>query len=249
MSGRSGAAPVGAGIDRLLCLPHAGGTAAAVSGWLARAAPQLDVAGLEYPGHGRRMSEPFARSVADLVADLLPQARGGIRDIGLFGHSLGAVVAFELALALRTAGDANVVGVVVSGCSAPDSWMPGTGTELSDDVLLSIVAAGGGALALFEDAELRELLLPALRADMEIAGSYSVERGGKADFPVLALSGAEDPIAPPQAMEGWKGLTEEFAGIHVIPGGHFFPQTQCEEVGTAIGPLFSEPRRGGGVGV
>jgi surfactin synthase thioesterase subunit len=202
--------------------------------------------GLEYPGHGRRMSEAFARSVADLTIDLMPdvqRVRGGI---GLFGHSLGAVVAFELGLALQAIGEADIVGLVVSGCSAPGSWAPATELELSDELLHSLVSAGGGGAELFAEEELRELFLPMLRADMEIAGRYRGEFGGKAEFPVLALCGDRDPIAPPRAMDGWRDLTTDFSGVHTIEGGHFFPQERHEEVGAAIRPLFSKPHEAHG---
>lgn len=228
-------------IDRLLCLPHAGGTAAVVAGWLSQAVPELDVVGLEYPGHGRRMSEPFAGSVAELTADLRPAVEGAGGGVGLFGHSLGAVVAFELALALQAGGEAEVIGLVVSGCSAPDSWTPDAGTGVPDDVLLSLISAGGGEAELFDEEELRALFLPMLRADTEIARRYRGDSDRKAEFPVLALCGDRDPIAPAQAMEGWSRLANDFAGVQVIEGGHFFVRERCEEVAAAIRRFFFEP--------
>lgn len=229
------------GVNRLLCLPHAGGTAAVVAGWLARAVPGLDVVGLEYPGHGRRMSEPFAGSVAELTADLLPAVESTSGGVGLFGHSLGAVVAFELALALRSGGEVDVAGLVVSGCSAPDSWMLDAGAEVPDDVLLSLISTGGGGAEFFDEEELRALFLPVLRADTEVARRYTGDPDRKADFPVLALCGDRDPIATAQAMEGWSRVADDFAGVHVIEGGHFFIRERCEEVGAAIDLFFSKP--------
>lgn len=205
--------------------------------------------GLEYPGHGRRMSEPFAKSVADLTIDLMPNVQGAEGVIGLFGHSLGAVVAFELALALQAVGGANIAGLVVSGCSAPDSWSSEAEFDFSDDSLLSLVSAGGGGAEFFGDEGLRELFLPMLRADIEIAGRYRGKFDDKADFPVLALCGDQDPIAPARAMEGWKNLTNDFLGIHAIEGGHFFLQERHEEVGAAIRLLFSRPQEKYGVDV
>jgi surfactin synthase thioesterase subunit len=223
----------------LFCLPHAGGTAAVVSAWIGRAVPELDVVGLEYPGHGRRMSEPFAESVAELTEDLMPAVEEAQGSIGFFGHSLGAVVAFELALALRAEGDTRVAGLVVSGCSAPGQWTSDAGGEVSDDVLLTLVSAGGAGAELFDEEELRELFLPVLRADTEIARRYGGSLDRRADFPVLALCGDRDPIASARAMEGWRSLANDFAGVHAIEGDHFFLREHCEEVGAMIGPFFS----------
>lgn len=242
MSVATGDGSIDASTDRLFCLPHAGGSAAVVSGWLARAVPELGVVSLEYPGHGRRMAEPFAGSVADLAADLLHTVREARGEVGFFGHSLGAVVAFELALALQATGGSNVVGLVVSGCSAPDAWTSPEGLELSDEALLSFVSAGGGGAELFEAEELRELFLPMLRADMEIAARYRGRTEGKADFPVLALCGENDPIAPRHAMDGWGNLTTDFAGTHAIEGSHFFPQERPHEVGTVVRRFFAGAR-------
>lgn len=229
-------------VRQLFCLPHAGGSAAAVSGWLAAAAPELGVVGLEYPGHGRRMAEPFAISVADLASDLLPRVREARGGVGFFGHSLGAVVAFELALALQATGESSVAGLVVSGCSAPDAWTSPERLELSDDALLSFVSAGGGGAELLEAGELRELFLPVLRADMEIAARYRGRPERQADFPVLALCGEQDPIAPPHAMDGWRSLTADFAGTYTIEGSHFFLQERPHEVGAAMRMFFAGAR-------
>ncbi len=227
--------------ERLFCLPHAGGTAAAVSAWLAPAVPGLEVVGLEYPGHGRRMAEPFARSVAELIADLVPRVRGEGGRIGLFGHSLGAIVAFELALALQASGEIELVGLAVSGCAAPGSWPPGIEVELSDEVLFALVLAGGGT-ELFDEEELRDLFLPILRADMEVARRYAPAADRKAGVTVVALGGDRDPIAPPRAMEGWRAFSEAFCGVRAIEGDHFFLRERHGEVGDAIEPLFASGR-------
>lgn len=190
------------------------------------------------------MSEPFADSVAALSLDLLPKVRGGKGDIILFGHSLGAIVAFELALALQAVGGEDAVGLIVSGCSAPDTWTHvGEGTQFSDDVLLSLVSAGGGGNELFGDDELRELFLPMLRADMEIVSRYGPKPDEPGHFPILALCGEEDAIAPPRAMEGWRNLTTDFAGVRVIEGEHFFLAEHHRKVGNAIGELLARVRR------
>jgi medium-chain acyl-[acyl-carrier-protein] hydrolase len=225
----------------IVCLPFAGGSAAVVAGWLARAAPELEPVGHEYPGHGRRMAEPFAETVADLVADLAPRVRGA-GELRLFGHSLGAVVAFELGLALRAAGE-SVAGLVVAGCSSPDSWIPQPSVELSDEALIAFVSAGGGGTELLETEELRELFLPMLRADMGIAARYRARFGQRADFPLLALCGAHDPIAPRGAMHGWERLTSEFAGVVSIEGGHFFPRERPAEVAAVLADFFSPGTR------
>lgn len=228
-----------AGAGRLLCLPHAGGSAAAVSAWLAPAVPEIEVVGLEYPGHGRRMSEPFARSVADLIADLLPRVGTERGRIGLFGHSLGAIVAFELAIALGAIAEVDVVGLAVSGCAAPGARPAGLDVELSDEVLLALVLAGGGT-ELFDVEELRELFLPILRADIEIARRYEPTPEARARLTAVALSGEQDPIAPPRAMEGWRDLSESFCGVRAVEGDHFFLRERHGEVGDAIAPLFAD---------
>ena len=228
--------PASAGADRestatgpyLVCLPYAGGTASvyrdwqrelADLGWPGRVVPVL------LPGRGPRLHEAAYTAIRPL-AEALAQAlisRGFTSDYALFGHSMGALLAYEVARALTLAGEREPRHLFVSGSRAPHLYGDRTDHTLSDDALFRLVDDLGGlgpepsvGSAYFTRR------LPALRADLRACDEYRWRPSTPLSCPVTAFSGAGDQLAPESAVEAWRPYTAgSFLRRH-LEGGHFF---------------------------
>jgi pyochelin biosynthesis protein PchC len=239
------------GAPRLLCLPHAGGAA----GWYAplttALAPHVRALAVQYPGRQDRYAEPGPESIGALADRLFQILDGdgdgdgngggdgdaGARDVpaptALFGHSMGAIVAFELARRLEAAGRAPAV-LIVSGSRAP-SATGSVPTPVGDKALVEeLTLLGGTDASLLRDPELLKLFLPALRADYRALGAYHRTEGGPLSCPIVAMVGDQDPQVPPAEAEAWAAETGAGFELRVYPGGHFYLADQAAAVAAAI---------------
>ncbi|KUN65975.1 thioesterase II family protein [Streptomyces griseorubiginosus] len=212
------AAPV-----RLVCLPHAGGSATFFAGLPSLLGAGVEVLAVQYPGRQDRRNEPFVDSLAELtgavVDELLPWTD---RPLALFGHSLGAVLAFEVARGLTAAGHVPAA-LFVSGRRAPSRQRPGYAHQLDDDGLLrEIRRLSGTDDRVFADEELVRMVLPAIRADYRIVENYRYEPGPPLDCPLTVFTGTDDPKVSAAEAAAWGEHTSDTFGLHTLPGGHFF---------------------------
>lgn len=201
----------------IVALPFAGGTS-----WSYRPLEAVlpGLTALEYPGHGRRLREPLRTSLHELAEDVVTQLRDRHAPFVLLGHSLGAQVSAFAAHVLLGQGR-PLRGLILSG-SLP-IWrreLEEEPTHLLDDVrLLESVRDHQWNTEALDDLELRELVLPILRADYE-AASVPVDPPPAVDLPVLALGGEDDQHV--ERMGEWRGLTTGSFALDTFPGGHFF---------------------------
>ncbi len=230
---------------RVFCLPSAGGSAAAYRGW-AGAAPRLDVVAVELPGHGRRITEPPVATMAGLVRAVAHGIGPLLHDLPyvLFGHSMGGLVAFELARELRRRRLPLPKHVVVSAVAAPTAH-PGSGRgrrEWSDGELIEEMRRlGGTPEALLREPELLDLLLPILRADLTLCAHHRFVDEPALPCPITALGGRDDPTVAPDALFSWaRHTTAGFARI-VVPGGHFYLDAQRRTVLDSLVRSPAEP--------
>jgi surfactin synthase thioesterase subunit len=221
---------------RLLCFPHAGGSASFFGPTAVALAPDITVSAVQYPGRQDRRHEPAERSIAELadrIADVLP---GWLvdRPAAFFGHSLGAVLAFEVALRLERDIGFRPTMLFASGRRAP-SQIRAERVHLLDDagVLRELRALSGTAPDFLADEELQQLILPALRADYHAIETYAGSHE-RLHCPVTVLAGERDPLATLAEVHAWSRHTTEELTVQVFPGGHFFINECPTEVLTAV---------------
>ncbi|MFJ5779689.1 thioesterase II family protein [Streptomyces sp. NPDC093094] len=215
---------------RLVCLPHAGGSASFYFQVARALSPRVEVLAVQYPGRQDRRQEPAATDL-EVLAERIAEALGPWTDkpYALFGHSMGAVVGFEAARRLEAAGR-GPAQLFVSGRRAPsvdrDDWQPGT----DEEVVAEIRRLNGTGDALLEDEETLRMILPALRADYGAVRRYRYRPGPALGCPVTAFTGDSDPKAEIGEVRAWHTHTASAFELNVLPGGHFFLVDQQEPV-------------------
>ncbi len=207
---------------RLVCFPHAGGSASYFRQWSDNLPPGMELLAAQYPGREDRLREPVVTDLgvlADRYARILASA--GDLPVVLFGHSLGAAIAYEVARRMQAEGGAPAL-LVVSGRHAPLD--PSRAVHLMDDDALwaDVARAGGTNPQVLESAELRAMVLPVLRADYRLSETYQPVEGPPLSCPVLAVSGDDDPDVDLTLLPGWGKLTDADFAVRVFDGNHFY---------------------------
>jgi pyochelin biosynthetic protein PchC len=229
---------------RLVCLPHAGGAASLYQNWSGGLPLEVEVLAARYPGRQDRFLEPCVETMAAL-ADRLTEALVPYlgEPLALFGHSLGADVAYEVTVRLERRYGIRPRHLFVSGALAPHTTPESELPDLSDAELLAEVlrldSPGAGLLA---DPELAELVLPALRADYRMSAGYRPTRAELPTIstPITAFTGDADPLVAVEDVRGWADLTNGGYHERVFHGGHFFlEQHRGEMLGLIGGSLRS----------
>jgi pyochelin biosynthetic protein PchC len=215
---------------RLVLFPHAGGSANVYFPLSAELSPAVEVLAVQYPGRQDRSSEPLMtdlNTMADGLSSALRPWAG--RRLALFGHSMGATVAFEVARRLP------VDALFVSGRRAPGRTVDeGLHRRRDDELVAAIRAMHGPSSALFEEPELIEILLPALRGDFEASETYIHRPGPPIDCPIIGLVGTKDPRVPTEEMSYWAGFTTSAFHLHTFVGGHFYLEAQRPAVAEIV---------------
>lgn len=228
--------PAPPGAPRVVLLPHAGGSASFYFSFSRALSASADVLTIQYPGRQDRLGEPCADNVADLsdavLGSLLPLLD---QPVVLFGHSLGATVAFELARRLEH--DKGVVPrcLVVSG-RRPPGEIRDEGVHRRDDSALvaELAEMSGTDQRVLAEPELLNMILPTLRSDYRAAETYVYSPGPLISCPVMALVGDDDPKVPVESVANWADYTTGTCEVEVLAGGHFYLVEQQERVVSAI---------------
>ena len=207
---------------RLACFPHAGGSASFFRSWSERLPPDIDLLALQYPGREDRFNEAPATRLEDL-ADGAALALRDFADapLALFGHSLGAALAYETALRLESAG-APLRHLFVSAHPAPHRQRGGALHRGDEAALLEDVRRQGGASELLEDADLRALFLPILRADYQAIETYRRAQPIALACALDVLLGEHDEEVSAAEAQAWSDASRTPARLRRFPGGHFY---------------------------
>lgn len=212
---------------RVFCFPHAGGGASTYRRWAAAAPEGFQICAVQLPGREDRLREAALTDLHTIVRLVLPEIGPCLdRPFALFGHSMGALIAFELARALRAAGAPLPGHLFISGRRAPQ--LPALRQPLHalppGEFERALMAFDGTPREVAEDRELMALFEPVLRADFCVVETYRFEAAPPLPIPLTVFGGAEDREAPPADLEGWREHTTAFGGVHLLAGGHFFPR-------------------------
>jgi medium-chain acyl-[acyl-carrier-protein] hydrolase len=218
-TGRAGPAPL-----RLICLPHAGGGASLFRDWPAALEGRAEVCAVQLPGREGRLSEPPIAALGPLVDALHAGLRPWLgAPFALFGLSMGALLAYELAQRLQEEGGPGPCAVIVAAHRAPH--LPDRRDpigHLDDEAFVDeLRRLDGTPPGVFDEPELRELLLGALRADVALCETYRHEARAPLRCPVAALGGRDDPQVDPGELLAWHEHTSERFTLTLFRGGHF----------------------------
>lgn len=218
---------------RLFCLPYAGGGAQIYRTYSQALPADVEVCAILLPGREKRFLERALESVDAIVDQLAPvMAREVDLPYAIFGHSLGALVGFELVRRLRRDGRPLPFRLFASGHRAPHVPDPDPPIRHLPDAqfIEELRELNGTPQEAFESPELLELVLPILRADFTAAETYVHRSEAPLPCPITALGGAGDKMIPPEALQAWERHTSGDFEFHVLEGDHFFIHQRHEDV-------------------
>lgn len=226
----------------LFCLPYAGGAASVFRGWADGLPDDVECVAVHLPGREARVAESPAIDVVELSRAIARRAVG--RPYALFGHSMGARLAFEVARQMRRDGEPMPVQLIVGGSRPPHMDTPlNRIARLPDaEFCARVIAMGGTPPGVFEMPELRDLLLPVLRSDFALVESYRFRGEPALPVPITAFAGADDRDAPSCDVAGWSAHTSEPMRLVTLPGAHFFLHSARDALLGAIGAELAATR-------
>ena len=209
----------------LYCLPFAGGSSNSFRAWASLLPPAVELRAVELPGHGSRLTENLYRRIDDIIPPLAEAvAASADRPFALFGHSMGALLGYELVLKLQEMNAQIPIHVFLSGHGAPT--LPEREEPIHQlpkpEFLAKIRQYNGTPHEVLENRELMELMEPILRADFEVCETYQPTAVRKIDAHLTAMGGISDPGAPRSDLEAWKDFTDKTFNVRMFPGDHFY---------------------------
>jgi medium-chain acyl-[acyl-carrier-protein] hydrolase len=218
---------------RLFCFPYAGGGAAVYRAWADALPDGVEVCAIRLPGRDLRLGEPPFRRVGD-AAERIADALHRHLDLpyAIFGHSMGAVLGYEVARRIRSDTGLEPRRLLVSGHRAPHRPARRPPLHcLADDALIDAIRKLNGTPAeVFEHRELLALMLPLLRADFELVETWRELPGPRLSCPVTALGGDQDSGVPPEDLAAWHAVTDGPFTSVLFKGDHFFINTARDTV-------------------
>lgn len=210
---------------RMFCLPYAGGGARYFREWASRLDANVEVCAIRLPGRERRWSEPPLRRV-DQATEILIEVLRPYLDLSfvVFGHSMGAILAYEVARGILAATGAEPLGLFVSGHRAPH--LPLRRRMLHqlprDELIAEIRALKGTPDEVFQNADLVDFVLPTLRSDLELVETYTKQGDSVLSCTVIAMGGTADHDVSSDDLAGWRSVTTGPFKTILFEGDHFY---------------------------
>ncbi len=222
---------------RVFCLPHAGAGASAYRYWANELPPGLQLCAVQLPGRENRLGEPPIDNARALVRELVPGLRPFLdRPFVVFGHSMGALLAFELACELRRAGLPQPAHLFLAAHKAPHLPFDQAPVHQLNprEFRAELRRLEGTPEAVLANEELMQIADPILRADFKLCETYVYEPVEPLDVPLSVFGGESDPKVSVAVLEPWRAHTRSSMSVRVLPGGHLFLQSARAELVSAI---------------
>jgi surfactin synthase thioesterase subunit len=224
-------------------LPYAGGAASIYRTWHQHLPAEIEVCAVQLPGRENRIRERPFTNLVELVQALLPNLWPALdKPFALFGHSMGALIAYELAQQLQMHGH-TPTHLFVSGRRAPTLPEPEMllHTLPSDDMFLAELQRRYNNLPtlILTDAEWRDLFTPLLRADLKLVETYTCTSRTPLPCPLSAFGGEADPRTSHAELQAWQALTQTHFALHRFPGAHFYLNEQVQPLLAIIADRLS----------
>jgi pyochelin biosynthetic protein PchC len=228
---------------KLICFPHAGGAASAFRSWPRGLPPDVGVLAIRYPGREDRLGDPFPsglEALADDIADALGELTR--HRLVLFGHSMGASVAHEVALRFQERG--RPPAALCVSARQPPHALEGQrkffGTD--EELIADVISFDPTRAAVFEDPGLRDLVFPAVRADFGLVNYYLGGDRPLLDCPVYGYVGDQDEVVAVGKMHRWEDLTSVSFRLLVLPGRHFYLREDSSALLADLSGILDEVR-------
>lgn len=209
----------------LFCFPYAGGSSSLFKTWANKLSKEINVIPVEYPGHGFRFNEPLQSDIHSLVDILFKELKQKIieSEYCLFGHSLGALVAYELTLKIRRASLNLPLNLIVSGAGGAQFREKDRIAHLPRQVFIHEMQKKyhGFIEIVLKNHELLELIVPVLQADFSIAENYYYQPQTPLDCPIRVIRAVNDSSLILDELLGWQEHSKQKISIIPIPGDHF----------------------------
>ncbi len=237
--------PVPQASVRLFCFPYSGAGASIYYPWATLMPANIEVCPVELPGRGARMGEAPFTEIGPLVESI---ARGMLpyfnKPFAFFGHSMGALVSFELTRLLQSQYHIGPTHIFVSGHHAPQlhSKAPVISDLPEAEFVEKIRELDGTQEDVLQNSELRAIILPILRADFSVCEKYAFRPGDKFLCPIDAFGGLEDKFVTREDLDAWRVHTAGKFCVRMLPGNHFFLHASRQNLIRVIAQELTYPR-------
>ncbi|MGH0606505.1 thioesterase II family protein [Bacillus mycoides] len=223
---------------KLFCCPHAGGSAFSYSKWKNYFNPHIEVVPIELAGRGYRIEESLYQSMEEAVNDVYNSIVKKLDNslYILYGHSMGSLIAYELARKIQDSNNVLPEFLVLSGRNHPNSKIKNIRHNLPDEQFKNeVIAMGGTSTEVLQSEELMGIFLPILRADFKIVETYIHNNNIRAcDIDFLVLNGKNDELTTYDEVKKWKQYTSKSCTFNSFEGNHFFLNENIEEIASGI---------------
>lgn len=222
---------------RLFCFHYAGATASIFRSWAKSVPDGVEIVAIQLPGREYRLAEPLLTDIGQVVIALAEVLSPLVdKPFAVFGHSVGALIGFDVVRMLRARGLREPELLIASGRNAPQFKWRDVGVEvLSDDEFVEAVRCYNGTPeSLLADESLRDLWLPRLRADLTLSARYEYIEQGPLECRILVMFGEQDRLVTDSGLRGWLEQTKGEVRFFACPGDHFFLHAAEERVLTKV---------------
>jgi medium-chain acyl-[acyl-carrier-protein] hydrolase len=228
---------------RLFCFPYAGGGASIYRQWQTQMIDGIDVCPVQLPGREGRIEEPPCSDMRRLIKEMAYHLKAFFTaPFALFGHSMGGMIAYELARYLSNGPGAFPVHLFISASFPPHMLKQQSLVHRLPEAEFAdmMERRGGMPKPILQNEEFRKLVLPILRADFALVENASHDNHGTLDIPFTVLSGDEDSSLSPETIDGWRGYTQGQFTRKLVPGDHFFINSARSAVIKTINATLSQ---------